>query len=96
MSYFLLRLIPPRATFAQDMSDAERAVMQRHVAYWSERMAAGVAIAFGPVADPAGGWGLGLVEVADAAALAELQAGDPALALGMRYEALAMPRLVHR
>ena len=36
------------------MTADERAVMGRHVAYWSEQAALGVAIVFGPVMDPKG------------------------------------------
>jgi hypothetical protein len=31
---FLYKLIPPRLTFAQDMTEAERKVMQEHATYW--------------------------------------------------------------
>ena len=33
--HFLCKLIPPRPTFQQDMSDAETKVMPEHVAYWT-------------------------------------------------------------
>lgn len=94
---FLCRLMPPRSTFMQDMSEAERAIMQAHAGYWHRKLAEGVAIAFGPVADPSGGWGLGLVEVRDEMELNELQAGDPAVkaGLGFRYETLPVLRFAH-
>jgi hypothetical protein len=61
MSYFFFcRLIPPRASFMVDMTPAEREVMQQHAAYWRVLLAEGKAIAFGPVADPKGAWGLGM------------------------------------
>ena len=44
MKYFLCRLIPPRPTFAQDMTDAEAKVMGDHVAYWTELAEKGTAI----------------------------------------------------
>ena len=31
--HFFMKLIPPRPTFAQDMTAEERAVMQQHVQY---------------------------------------------------------------
>jgi len=31
---FLYKLIPPRSTFAQDMTEVERKVMQEHATYW--------------------------------------------------------------
>jgi uncharacterized protein YciI len=96
--YYLLRLIPPRATFSQDMTDAERAVMMSHVAYWTKLLAEGQVIAFGPVADPAGAWGVGIVRVKDEAAVHALKDHDPVVvsALGFRYEVLRMPRLITR
>jgi uncharacterized protein YndB with AHSA1/START domain/uncharacterized protein YciI len=96
--YFLLRLRPPRPSFAQDMRPEEMQVMQQHVEYWKMQLHKGVAIAFGPVADPEGAWGVGLVEVAGADELAALQQADPAIrsGIGMRYEALPMPRLMVR
>ena len=51
---FLYRLNPPRSTFMRDMTAKEAGIMARHVAYWTGLLEAGVAIAFGPVADPAG------------------------------------------
>ena len=87
----------PAATFMQNMTVDERAVMEEHGRYWQQKLGEGIAIAFGPVADPAGGWGLGLVEARDDAELQTIQAGDPAIKanLGFRYESLPMPRLVH-
>src|SRR5215207_4077193 len=62
---FLYRLLPPRPTFAQDMSSAEADVMQRHVAYWQDLLNRDVALAFGPVLDPEDPWGLGLLDLED-------------------------------
>jgi hypothetical protein len=53
---FLCRLNPPRPSFSVDMTDAERALMGEHVAYWRGLLEAGHVVTFGPVADPAGGW----------------------------------------
>lgn len=94
--YYLCKLIAPRPTFAFDMNEAEAKVMQEHVVYWSGFLQQGIAIAFGPVADPAGPWGLGLVGVRDEQVLRELEANDPVIraGLGFRYEALPMLRLV--
>jgi uncharacterized protein YciI len=96
--FFLMRLIPPRPTFPQDMSDAERQVMQAHVAYWAERVKEGRMIVFGPVADPSGPWGVGILRVKDEAEAHALKDQDPAVvaALGFRYEVLPMPRAITR
>src|SRR5208283_3626666 len=52
--FFFCRLIPPRPTFAADMTPDEASIMQSHVAYWSDLLARGKAVVFGPVADPHG------------------------------------------
>jgi len=95
--YFLCRLLPPRPTFMQDMSADERAVMQAHGLYWRGKLAEGHVIAFGPVADPAGGWGVGIVAVSDDAQLRTFQNEDPAIQsnIGLRYEALPMLTAVY-
>ena len=58
----------------------------------------GAVIAFGPVADPKGGWGVAIVEVEDDAAVRKLTDGDPVMrhAIGARYEVLSMPRVILR
>ena len=96
--YFLCRLIPPRPSFAMDMAPAESKAMGEHVAYWTDLLAKGKAIAFGPVMDPKGPWGVGIVSVRDAAELRELQENDPAVRarIGLTYEAFEMPRLLHK
>ena len=79
-----------------DMTDSERDVMMKHVAYWTEHAANGIAIVFGPVADPAGGWGVAVVNVRDDQHLAYLIDKDPATVakIGMRYETRFMPQAV--
>lgn len=98
LRHFVCRLIPPRPTFIADMNEAERSVMAQHVQHWREQLDAGRAIAFGPVADPSGSWGLGLACVEDDAVLTEMLARDPAILanIGMRYEVLPMPMAVTR
>ena len=95
--YFLCRLIPPRPSFAKDMTPSEAKAMHEHVAYWTELLGKGKAIAFGPVLDPKGPWGVGIVSVSDKQELAELQGNDPAIRarIGLSYEAYEMPRLVY-
>jgi uncharacterized protein YciI len=91
--YFFVRTNNPRPTFHLDMTPGERATMQAHVAYWSQKAQQGAAIAFGPVADPAGVYGIGIYEARDEAELRAWIAADPALGL-LRYEVFAMPRAV--
>jgi hypothetical protein len=91
--YVFVRTDNPRPTFHLDMTDAERRVMESHVAYWSEQARIGVAIIFGPVADPAGVYGIGVYRVDDEEHMTRLLASDPAREL-LSYEVFEMPRAV--
>jgi uncharacterized protein YciI len=77
MKHFLFKLIAPRPTFPQDMTEAERKVMQDHVAYWKGLAGKGVAVVFGPVLDPKGVWGVAVVEASDEAEARALVPNDP-------------------
>jgi len=76
--HFLLKLIPPRPTFAQDMTTEERKIMMEHTVYLRGYMEQGVALVYGPVLDPKGAYGLGIVEVDDIEQVKELVRNDPA------------------
>lgn len=91
--HFALKLIPPRPTFAQDMTDAERSVMQQHVIYWKGLMAGGKVVVYGPISDPKGTYGFGIVEAADEAEVKALTGNDPASAIN-RYEIYPMRAMV--
>ncbi len=67
--------------------------MERHVAYWSEKAASGIAIVFGPVMDPEGVYGIGVYQVQDETEMQQLVAYDPANGL-LQYQVLPMPRAV--
>ena len=86
---FFLKLNPPRPTFMLDMTDDEKAIMMAHVAYWNELLEKGIAIVFGPVLDPKGGYGAGVVSVEDEDHLKQILANDPANGLN-KYEWLPM------
>ncbi len=77
MAHFVFRLIAPRATFPMDITPEEAAIMQSHAAYWADLCNRKIALIFGPVFDPRGAWGLGVVEVEDEAAAKEIVAKDP-------------------
>ena len=76
--YFFVKTQNPRPSFHLDMTDEERTVMQRHVAYWSEKAVQGIAIVFGPVMDPEGVYGIGIYQVADETEMRALLQADPA------------------
>jgi uncharacterized protein len=93
---YVIRLIAPRPTFAFDMTPDERATMLEHVDYWTELTAHGKVVAFGPVNDPAGPYGIGIILAADLAEAEALRDGDPAVrsSHGFRAEIAPMLRLL--
>lgn len=91
--HFFVKTNNPRPTFHQDMTADERDKMNKHVAYWSAYAEKGIAIAFGPVMDKGGAYGIGIYEVEDEAELNRLLDADPAKGL-LEYIVAPMPRLV--
>jgi uncharacterized protein YciI len=98
MPHYLCKLRPPRATFIADMTPDEALLMRAHREYWTPRVETGVVVAMGPVADPAGGYGVAIVEAASEAALKAMQASDPVIAAasGFSYENHLMPMIAVR
>ncbi len=96
LNHFLCRLIPPRPNFATTMTVEERDVMLAHVGYWTEQLHRGTALVFGPVADPKGDWGAGIIRAPDLAAVEALRDADPAIlsGRGFSYEILPFVRLI--
>lgn len=97
MSYFLMRLLPPRPDFMQTIAPEELELMKQHGQYWRDQLVAGKIIVFGPVADAAGGWGMGVLRVSNLDEAKALTAQDPVMlsGAGFRYEHLPMPQAVH-
>jgi uncharacterized protein YciI len=93
---FAIRLIAPRPTFVDDMTDDERAMMAEHAGYWRQLLADGVAVVFGPVLDPAGPYGLAVIEVDDQQHAERVIAADPAVRGGMKAEAYPMLNAIYR
>ena len=91
--FFALKLIPPRPTFAQDMTDEERSIMQEHVGYWMELMTQGKVIVFGPVLDPQSVYGLSIVAVDNEEEVKQMTTNDPAIKIN-RYEYYPMMAVV--
>lgn len=85
--HFFLKLIPPRATFIQDITEEEKRLMAEHGRYFQEQFAAGKTLLFGPVMAAGGGFGLGVFEVEDEAEARRIMDGDPSVRAGLnRYE----------
>jgi uncharacterized protein YciI len=81
--YFYVRLIPPRATFAADMTAAEREHMGEHVAYFGDLFAKGKVLIYGPVLDPEAGFGMAVIEAESAEEARTLMENDPTVRSGM-------------
>jgi uncharacterized protein len=81
--HFYARLIPPRATFGADMTDAERAHMREHVAYFAELFKQGKVLIYGPVMDQAYGFGMAVLESEDEADARQLLEADPTVKSGL-------------
>jgi len=96
MGFFLYKLIAPRVTFAQDMTDAEAQVMKVHSKYWSDLAARGVDVVFGPVLDPKGS--LAIVEAKDEGEVHAIGKEDPAIKsqFGFKFEVYPMLQAVTR
>ncbi|HEY3261424.1 MAG TPA: YciI family protein [Pseudonocardiaceae bacterium] len=77
MSYFVYKFVPRRPGFPATMTEAEAATMGEHVAYWQELADKGTAVVFGPVADPAGSWGVAVVEADTSDEVEAIRATDP-------------------
>jgi uncharacterized protein YciI len=83
--HYVLYLLPSRAGFMQTMTEEEKGIMQQHVAYWATYLEQGVMLVFGPVFDPNGGYGMGIIEVDDEQQLKALLEKDPASKIN-KYE----------
>jgi uncharacterized protein YndB with AHSA1/START domain/uncharacterized protein YciI len=97
LSHFLCRLIPPRPDFAQTINALEKSAMSEHAKYWAGKLQEGIVVAFGPVLDPRGVWGVGIVRAKDEASVEAMRDADPAMVadIGMRYEILPMMTAVY-
>ena len=96
VKYYFIKLVPPRADFMQTMTGAELAIMGAHQAYMRIFADKGWAVAYGPVMDPAGGFGAGFWALPDDLDPAALSNDDPAIKAnaGFRHEIALMPALV--
>ena len=93
MAHFLYKLIPPRPTFLGDMTQDEGAIMKEHFGYWERLIGERKVVAYGPVADPGGGYGLAVLEVDDEASATTIADNDPAITAkaGFGFELHPMP-----
>jgi uncharacterized protein YciI len=81
--HFYFKLIPPRSTFHLDTTDGEKALMEKHSAYFREQFDGGKLLLYGPVLAPDGVFGVGVLEVADEAEARQFGEGDPSVRAGL-------------
>ena len=94
MKTWLIRIIPPRPTFAQDATPAEQALMGQHLSYWKDLNEKGVCLFGGPVLDPRGVYGILVVRAASEDEARALGEGDPSVKSGMIKIEVAEMRVV--
>jgi uncharacterized protein YciI len=91
MPHFFLKLIAPRPTFAMDMNDDERTLMREHATYWKSRQDLGEVVVFGPVLDPNGPYGMGVVSAQDEAGARAFADADPVIKSGTGFRCEISP-----
>lgn len=61
-----------------DMTSVERAIMEDHKIFWNGLFEKGVAMVTGPILDPKGAYGFGIIAARSLEDAAEILKGDPA------------------
>jgi uncharacterized protein YciI len=98
MAYFFFKLLPPRPSFPQDVTEAERELMVRHAAHWQSLLDKGSVLVFGPVLDPKGPYGAGIATFADDVAARSFAASDPVIKAdcGFTYDICPMAAVTQK
>ncbi len=91
--HFFFKLIPPRPTFATDMSDSERALMGQHAAYVRTHFEGGSVLCYGPVLGPEGSFGFAILEMPDLTAAETFATNDPTVQSGLNTYQISPMRL---
>lgn len=86
MNLFLYKLLPPRLTFATDMTDTEKKVMQEHATYWKGLLEKGIVIVVGLFLTPKAPWGLAIVGADNEQNVRTFGTNDPAVKSGLAFE----------
>jgi uncharacterized protein YciI len=91
MPHFFCKLIAPRPTFPFDMNESEKALMGEHAAYWARMCRDGAVLVYGPVMDPKGPFGMGVVEGADENEVRKRTDADPVVKAGIGFRTEITP-----
>ena len=89
--FFLLKGIPPRATFDKEMSDEENKALKLHFDYWRKLAVARINVFFSPVADASGSWGMAIVEVSSEQEAADIRDNDPIILAQIGFRVFIYP-----
>lgn len=93
--FFMLKYPPVRSTFPGDATSEEHDIMGKHIEYWTNLMNEGYSLVFGPVMDPNGWYGLGIVEADNDDQIRDFIKSDPAIKAGlMKPEFYTMKAIV--
>jgi uncharacterized protein YciI len=90
---WFVRLIPPRATFANDMTETELALMNAHFVYWKDMFEKGVCLFGGPVFDPKGVYGILAIQAATEDEARAIASADPSVKGGVNHIEVAEMRI---
>jgi len=89
--HYFFKLIPPRPTFPQDITEHENLLMKEHAVYFQAQFTAGRVLLYGPVMAKDGTFGLAILEVADEAEARHFGENDPSVRAGLnRFEIYPM------
>lgn len=79
MDAHFFRIVPPRARSLPHMRPDELVVIDEHVTYWADLLERGHVLAFGPVADETGNYGVGVIRAESPEQARAIADGDPAV-----------------
>lgn len=81
--HFFYKLVAPRPDFHVTMDEKEQNAMNAHMMYWAELFNRGKVAVYGPVFDPAGVFGMAVLEVNEANEANSIKDNDPAVTSGI-------------
>ncbi|MGP8270335.1 MAG: YciI family protein [Terracidiphilus sp.] len=93
MKTWFVRLIPPRPTFMQDMTEGEQKLMQEHFVYLKDLYSKGICIFGGPVLDPKGVYGVLVFAAATEDEARSIASADPSVKAGLNRIEVAEMRV---
>ena len=76
--YFVVKLISEQLKNPAQFSEEDKVIMQKHSLFWKNLMEGGNVLVYGPVLDPNGAYGLGIVTAEDKEVVYQMLSGDPA------------------